>query len=246
MIETTEILGVRVAQIDRAGILAQVAEWVHAPGQHLVSYVNANCLNVAARDAQYLSLLNRCDLVYSDGIGVVWAARFLNGKHLYKITGRDWIDHFCTLAEQQGISIYILAGEPGVAQRASGRMQKRWPGIRIAGAVDGFFNQKSEEQVIAEINASQPHLLFVGMGVPQQEKWIARNQDRITVPVCWAVGALFDYIAGDEAPVPAWMEKLALEWLWRLFIDPLGKWKRYMFGNPLFLLRVVISKLQRK
>jgi exopolysaccharide biosynthesis WecB/TagA/CpsF family protein len=175
-----------------------------------VTYVNANCLNIAARDPQYLALLNRFDLVYSDGIGVVWAGRFLNGKRLHKVTGRDWIAHFCAVAEQQGLSIYLLAGKPGIAQRACQRMESQWPGIKIVGTADGYFIEKSEQQVIEEIDRSRPQFLFVGMGVPLQEKWIARNLGvyRFRSAGPWA---LFGFV--KRAPgVPRYGWRLALEW----------------------------------
>jgi N-acetylglucosaminyldiphosphoundecaprenol N-acetyl-beta-D-mannosaminyltransferase len=88
----------------------------------------------------------------------------------------------------------------------------------------------------------KPDVTFVGMGIPDQEKWIDRQREYIPSSVCWGVGALFDYVAGVELPVPNWMNHLALEWLWRLLIDPGGKWKRYLLGNPVFAFRVFRQK----
>ena len=82
------------------------------------------------------------------------------------------------------------------------------------------------------------------MGTPLQEKWLAAHRHQINAPVCWAVGALFDYVAGEEAPVPDWLDRINLEWLWRLLVNPLDKWKRYLIGNPIFLLRILRQKLQ--
>ena len=252
---TVDILGVRVACLDKPGILAVVRSWVECgckssegqarPGcEHFrISYVNAHCLNTAARDSQYHNILNSFDLVYPDGIGVVLAGQYLGQPGLHKVTGRDWIKDFCQLAVAQGWRIYILAGKPGIARRAAESMAVRWPGLHIVGCCDGYFVEKAEQVVLCELAADPPDVLFVGMGSPLQEKWLAHHQEQLDIPVCWAVGALFDYVAGDEAPVPSWMDRMGFEWLWRLMIDPLGKWRRYLIGNPLFVARVLGQKM---
>jgi N-acetylglucosaminyldiphosphoundecaprenol N-acetyl-beta-D-mannosaminyltransferase len=174
---------------------------------------------------------------------VVKAGYFLNGSCLYKITGRDWIDNFCRLAVGHQLRVYILAGKPGILSLANQRLKDRYPSLEIVGFSDGFFIGKSECEVLREIDSVRPHVVFVGKGIPQQEKWVWENREEINAPVCWSVGALFDYVAGLESPVPEWMDKIALEWLWRLMIDPGGKWKRYLVGNPLFVLRILHRKL---
>lgn len=244
--ETVEILGVRVACIDVPGMLVCVEHWSSQAARRTVQYVNAHCLNEACRDPLYRNTLNRADLVYSDGISVVWSSRFLGGCRMYKTTGADWIVDFCTWAAACGVRIYILAGRPGVAQQAADNLGRRFPGLQIVGLCDGYFSRASEAEVLAEIDRLKPQVVFVGMGTPRQEKWIAAQRRAIDAPVCWAVGALFDYVAGIEPRAPGWMKKLALEWFWRLLIDPAGKWKRYLLGNPLFVFRILRQKLQKK
>ena len=209
-----------------------------------VLYVNAHCLSIASTDSSYHRLLNRADLVYPDGISVVWAGRWLGSACLHKITGADWINNVCEGALNRGLRLYILAGKPGVPQAARAALLKRYPGLEIVGACDGFFIEKNEADVLNEINQTAPDIIFVGMGAPLQEKWIAAHRLEIHAPVCWAVGALFDYVAGVEPRVPAWLNSLAMEWLWRLLIDPAGKWRRYLIGNPLFLYRILRQKLK--
>ncbi len=257
-LETVNILGVDVACLDVQGILDLVHKWsgpnAQAPlgTKYTILYVNAHCLNTACGDENYRRILNQADLVYSDGISVVWASRILGGCELHKMTGADWIDDFSARAENTalsdagGLRIYILAGKPGIAERASENLLKKYPGLQIVGACDGYFRQMSEAQILQDIAAKKPHILFVGMGIPVQEEWIAAHRQDIPAPVCWAVGALFDYVAGVEPRVPGWMNALALEWLWRLMIDPLGKWRRYILGNPLFAWHILGQKLNRK
>ena len=244
--EQVNILGVHVNCDDKLTILNKVAKWADENNPRTITYVNAHCINLSYKNLEYRDVINHSDLVYSDGISVVWASQFLGGCRLAKITGREWIFDLCELAVTNNLRLYILAGAPNIAQRASENLKDRWPELKIVGASDGYFKKKTNDQIIEEINSTKPHVLFVGMGSPQQEFWVSKHRDLINVPICWAVGALFDNVAGVEPSVPSWMNKIALEWLWRLFIDPKGKWKRYILGNPLFAARLIQQKLTGK
>jgi N-acetylglucosaminyldiphosphoundecaprenol N-acetyl-beta-D-mannosaminyltransferase len=254
---TVDILGVHVACTGMAELLTIAGEWAgdrsgRCAEQRLVSrtvlYANAHSLNVACADPAHHAILRGADLVYADGAGVVLAGRLLDARAaqgMAKATGGDWIGPFCARAAAQGWRIYILAGAPGIAAAARSRLQAQWPGLNIVGACDGYFSSAAEAQVIAGIAAAAPDILFVGMGTPRQEKWIAAHRGELPARVCWAVGALFDYVAGAEKRVPGWMNALGFEWLWRLLVNPFGKWRRYVLGNPLFIYRVFCQAVRR-
>jgi N-acetylglucosaminyldiphosphoundecaprenol N-acetyl-beta-D-mannosaminyltransferase len=241
---TVDILKVRVACLDFAGILAQIQEWLPGEERRTILYANAHSLNCASEDARLWSALSQADLVYADGVSVVWASRLLGGCRLVKMTGADWIWPFCAWAQALGVSLYILGGRPGIGQKATQVLLQRFPELKILGCADGFFQQQSQAEVIREINHLCPQVLFVGMGTPQQEHWLAVHRPALEIPLCWGVGALFDYVAGDERRVPAWMYALGLEWFWRLWVDPHGKWRRYLLGNPRFVARVLNQRLR--
>lgn len=228
--------------MDDRRILERVDQWITSTKRRTVFYVNSHCLNLASAAPAYKAILNNADLVYADGVGVVWASRFLGGCVLRKATGADWIGHFCDLAESGKWRIYILAGKPGIAMRAREKLVRKFPRLNVVGVCDGFFGE-AQQQVLQDIATAAPQILFVGMGTPRQENWIAANRDQISAPICWAVGALFDYVAGAELRVPALMNHIGLEWFWRLLADPRGKWRRYLLGNPMFVSRVVQQKL---
>lgn len=211
----------------------------------MVFYANAHSLNLASSDPNFQRLLNQADLVYADGIGVAWAGRWLHHCRLEKLTGADWIDHLCRQAASQGWTIYILAGQPGVAARAAEQLEAAYAGFQVVGVADGYFSDKNQHHVFTEINELHPTILFVGLGSPQQELWLSTYRAGIDAPVCWAVGALFDYIAGIEKRAPVWMNAIGMEWFWRLIQNPAGKWKRYLIGNPRFVARVIHQKLKR-
>lgn len=233
----------RIACVRLTDILERVTFGAERLQRQTILYVNAHCLNLAYVNPHYRALLNNADLVYPDGIGVVWAARFLGGGRMEKATGADWIGPFCERAVARGWRIYMLAGKPGIARTAAAKLIQSYPGLNIVGACDGFFSEKTAQEVLQEIASVAPQVLFVGMGVPRQEAWIAAHCTALPVQVCWGVGALFDYVAGVERRAPRWMRSIALEWCWRLLVDPFGKWRRYIIGNPLFAYRVLREKL---
>jgi N-acetylglucosaminyldiphosphoundecaprenol N-acetyl-beta-D-mannosaminyltransferase len=242
-VRTVNILNVEVSCVDLKGLLETVYNWTLDRERHTIAYVNAHCLNSAYIDRAYREILGWADLILADGIGVVWSSRLLGGCRLQKLVAGAWIDEFCEMAGERNISIYILAGKPGIAERAADNLKMKWPKLHISGTCDGYFSDKSEAELLTELAYTKPDVVFVGMGTPRQEKWLYDHRNEIRSPVCWAVGALFDYIAGIERRVPGWMYNLGLEWLWRLLVDPAGKWRRYVIGNPLFVYRVIRQKV---
>jgi N-acetylglucosaminyldiphosphoundecaprenol N-acetyl-beta-D-mannosaminyltransferase len=240
--QSVEILGVRVCAIDQEGLVDQVITWVRHGEKRTLTYANAHCLNLAVEDASYRELLSQTDLVYVDGIGAVWAGKLFGCRDLRKVTGRKWIEALCRKGEDETLRLYLLGGKPGIAEQASKVLEQRYPRLHICGSADGFFHTKTETQVLAEINNTHPQVLLVGMGVPNQEWWVALNRAKIQTDICWSAGALFDYLAGVEEPVPSWLERIGLEWAWRLKEDPKGKWKRYMIGIPRFTIRVIADR----
>jgi N-acetylglucosaminyldiphosphoundecaprenol N-acetyl-beta-D-mannosaminyltransferase len=242
--KTVDILDVGVACLDIPGLMAQVQEWCLGKRKRTIYYVNAHCYNIALADPGYRRLLNQADLVYADGISVVWAGRLLSASKLVKMTGADWLPFFCEMARSSRLKIYIHAGKPGIAPLASQNLREKFPGLNIVGCTDGFFLEKDAAEVVSGINAAAPDVLFVGMGVNVQEKWISACREQIDAPVCWGVGALFDYVAGKERRVPHFMNALGLEWFWRLLMDPAGKWRRYLVGNSMFVYQVLRQKFR--
>ncbi|GAC1535181.1 MAG: hypothetical protein NVS2B7_04030 [Herpetosiphon sp.] len=240
--QRVEVLGVEIDPVDSTELIEVVSMWCQRRESRSIMYVNAHCLNLAATNLAYRAAVSRADLVYPDGVGVVLAGRVLHGARLHKSTGADWIDPFCARAARAGWRIYILAGQPGVAQAAQQIMQHRYPELLIVGTCDGFFQRTSEAAVVREIAAAKADVLFVGMNSPRQEQWIDRSRMHFPGTLCWSVGALFDYVADRESRAPAWMRASGLEWFWRLLIDPRGKWRRYLLGNPVFVMRVLRQK----
>jgi N-acetylglucosaminyldiphosphoundecaprenol N-acetyl-beta-D-mannosaminyltransferase len=203
-------------------------------------YANVHVLNTAWTDPELHAILNQADLIYCDGAGVVLGARLLGHRLPGRMTGADWIDPLCQACAKDGVPLYFVGGRPGIAVRAAQTLSARHPGLRVVGAHHGYLADADVcRAAIAAVNAARPDILLVGMGTPTQERWIAAHRQELDVPVVWAVGALFDFVAGVQPRGPRWMLDNGLEWLYRLGSDPRRLWRRYVIGNPLFLARVL-------
>jgi exopolysaccharide biosynthesis WecB/TagA/CpsF family protein/uncharacterized protein (TIRG00374 family) len=245
------IMGITVTAAPMDFILESAITWATEPLQpghsiqsRFIGYANAHTINTAAKIPAVREYLQKADLVYADGVSVTWAAKFLHRAQAPKMTGRMWVEPLARLASGKKLKLFLLGSEPGVAHEAGRRLLERWSNIEIVGTFDGFFPPSQNATLLEAIRQTKPHILLVGMGSPRQESWLLENKSSLTVPVCWVVGALFDYLAGRERPVPEWMSKVGLEWLWRLTLNPPGKWRRYLFGIPLFTYRVLQQKLR--
>lgn len=214
------LLGVRV----HAVTLAQALDWVEAvvtariPRQ--LCTANPEFLIAAQSDAEFRAVLNQADLVIPDGIGVVWAARWLGYALPERVAGADLVVKIAERGARHGWRIYFLGAAEGVAQRAAQVLQLRYPGFVVAGTYAGSPQPKDEAEIIARVTAARPDILFVAYGHPKQDKWIARNRERLGVPLSLGVGGAFDFIAGVVPRAPLWVQRLHLEWLYRLWRQP--------------------------
>lgn len=175
----------------------------------------------ARKDTEYLKVIKSADLVTPDGAGILWATNFLRYPLLERVTGIDIVKGACKLAVKKGYSLYLLGSLPGVAHEAGQKLISDYPGLKIVGSHHGYFANKEEEaESIKEIRKKRPDVLLVGMGVPIQEKWIARNLYRLNVPVSMGVGGSFDVLSGRIPRAPLWMQRHGMEWIYRLIKQP--------------------------
>lgn len=240
-----EVLGVPLDTVTMAAALEQLVRTIAAARSigrcAMAGFANAHCLNLACRDGEYRMLLNCAEAVWPDGSGVKLAGRILGFAVPENVNGTDMFPLLCN----GRFSLFLLGGRPGVARRARENMEKTHPEARILGAAAGYFGTPEEEQrVIAQINAANPDLLLVGMGVPLQEKWIAAHRGVLRCGVAIGVGGLFDFASGRIPRAPRWLRRLGMEWLYRLWQEPFRLFRRYIIGNPLFLWRVLGQRLK--
>jgi len=198
-------------------------------------FLNADCLYKTMGDLEYRNIINSADLVLPDGIGLRLIAGLFGGKMKEDCNGTDFCPALMEKAAEMGYSIFFLGGKDRVAEEAAWNIRRKIPGIKIVGTRSGYFTGNAG--TVKDINASGADILFVGMGAPLQEKWIAENRKGLDPRLCLGVGALFDFLSGRVPRAPKLMRSMHLEWLWRIFIEPGRMFRRYIVdGARLFLL----------
>lgn len=240
---TVELFGLPIANLTGQETLDRIAQFVLSRRPHHVVTSDSLMLVRAQRDEEFRGILEKADLITPDGTGVVWAGRLLGQPFRERVPGVELVDRICQMAAERGFSVYLLGGEPGVADCAAGQLRQRYPSLRSLGARHGYFPSQEETGVVEEIARLQPDVLFVGMGVPRQEMWISKNLQRLGVPACIGVGGSFDVISGRVPRAPAWMQNCGLEWLYRAVKEP--KRLPRLLGLPRFLL-MTIRGLRRR
>ncbi len=234
-----EVFGVPIdctTQADAVRDLVAAATATERPARPaFFAFVNAHCLNVAYADTDYAAVLRTATRVWPDGTGVRLAGRRLGFPVPENVNGTDLFPLICAAAEREGFSLFFYGARPAVVEQVVAHVRRDFPRARIAGFCDGYGD---DAVAVARINAARPDLLFVAKGVPLQEKWIAAHRDALACRAAVAVGGLFDFVSGRIPRAPAWMRRLGVEWLFRLYQEPVRLFRRYVVGNPLFLWRL--------
>jgi N-acetylglucosaminyldiphosphoundecaprenol N-acetyl-beta-D-mannosaminyltransferase len=203
-----------------------------------VSFVNADCVNVAYRNREYKKALQQSDLVFADGVGVRVAGDVLGQPVRDNVNGTDLFPLLAKALENTGKRIYLLGGQPGVAEGVAKWLTSNYPGVEVAGFHHGYFTTDKEAEVIEAIRASGADLVLVAFGAPRQELWIRRNLNKLGAKVVIGVGGLLDFFSGRIPRAPRWVRKLGMEWAYRLSQEPKRLWRRYLIGNVVFLARL--------
>ncbi|MEJ2211023.1 MAG: WecB/TagA/CpsF family glycosyltransferase [Anaerolineae bacterium] len=222
-----EVLGVRVDEASYDLLLERVDAFVASGAPHQIVTLNPEMLVRAHDDAALRAMLNGAELNVADGAGIMLAARLLGRPLPERVTGSDGIYRLAAHCAARGYRLYLLGAAPGVAETAAGRLVDAYPGLIMAGTDAGSPRPEDEDEIVARVRAAAPDLLLVAYGVPAEELWIARNRQRLGVPVMVGVGGAFDFVAGVTRRAPPWMRRLGLEWLHRLLHQP-WRWRRQL------------------
>lgn len=236
----TDIMGLQFDNITM--VEAMGAAKALLQGEHAARVVtpNAEIAYEALHDENMRTLLNSAELMLPDGAGVVLASKILKTPLKQKVAGVDFADGLLGVLETTGQSLYLLGSKPGVGELAAQKMMQKHPKLKIAGIADGYF--QDEAPVIDKINASGADVLFVCLGAPKQEQFMARHQKALHVKLMAGLGGTLDSFAGTVKRAPKWMIRLNLEWLYRLIKEP-KRFKR-MLRLPKYLWAVVCKRIR--
>lgn len=240
------VLGIRVDRLTQEQVLAYIEsflqEYVASDRQVVcrqIITVNPEFIMAAQHNAQFRQCINEAALVAADGMGVVWAARYLGKPTPERVTGTDTVVEVAKRCATPGYRLYLLGAAPGVAELAAARLQELAPDLQIAGTYAGSPDPAEEEAIIERIRDAHADLLCVAYGAPGQDLWIRRNLLRLPVGVAMGVGGAFDFLSGRQKRAPKSMQKLGLEWLYRLYREP-WRWRR-MLALPKFAVQVILK-----
>lgn len=239
------ILGIPIVRATEDAALAEIGHLAEEAAPSMLVYVNAHTLELSARDAALRHLLQQdAAMVMNDGIGVSIAAKMM-GRETFpaNLNGTDLTPKILEMAAARGWRVFVFGAAPGVAEKAAAKFATRWPDLIIAGTRNGFFTTAEEPGLVRQIRDARTDVLIVGMGNPRQEKWLARHLADTGAKLGVGVGAFLDFSAGVFPRAPLWMQKIKLEWLFRMSREPRRLWKRYLLGGPVFLARVAWSRL---
>jgi N-acetylglucosaminyldiphosphoundecaprenol N-acetyl-beta-D-mannosaminyltransferase len=208
---------------------------------------NAQHILLLQKDADFRQIYRHAFLSVPDGVPLLWAAKFLGTPLNGRVNGTDLFEKLCEVAANKGLTVFLLGGRTGAADKAAKILQARHPSLKIVGTYCppyGFESNAAELALInSKITVASPDILFVGLGAPKQEKWIYANYQQLNVPISLGIGVSFELVADMVKRAPFWMQQSGLEWLFRLMVEPQRLWQRYILGNPQFIWLVIKQKL---
>jgi N-acetylglucosaminyldiphosphoundecaprenol N-acetyl-beta-D-mannosaminyltransferase len=236
-LEQRRILGMRVDATSYADAVSRILRWSREGLGRYVCVATVHMVMEGYDDPNFQRIVNEADLVTPDGMPLVWALRLLGVATATRVYGPDLLPAVCEEAERQGVPVGFHGGSPEVLDRMIAEIHRRWPGLPIGYAWSPPFRPLTpaeDDEALARINESGARLVFVGLGCPKQERWMAEHRGRSSV-VMVGVGAAFDFLSGAKQQAPRFLQRAGLEWFFRLLTEPARLWRRYLYHNPRYL-----------
>ena len=238
MSDRVNILGVGATPQDLNSAVATLDRWRAERRQEYVCVVSVHGLVVAQRDPIIRHALNHCGMATEDGMPLVWWSRLAGFREARRVCGSDLLDEVCAFGLPHKFRHYFYGATPKMVEQLINRLQKRHPGLSVAGYRSPPFRSLTPAEDaadIAAINEAEPNFVWVGQGMPKQEKWMVEHLGKINATALIGVGAAFDFHAGTKPRAPVWMQHAGLEWLFRLLTEPRRLAHRYLIDNSLFI-----------
>ena len=237
--ERVEILGVPVSAITMADAISVIEGWIVQRTPHYVCIRDVHGVIKCQSDEELRRIHREAGLVTPDGMPLVWMAHALGYSHVRRVYGPDLMGNLSAIGARRGHRVFLYGGDVGVAQRLGAALTQEYAGLQVVGVLTPPFRALTPAEdaaVVAQINAAQPDIVWVGLSTPKQEKWMAAHVGRIDAPVMVGVGAAFDFLSGIKKQAPPWMQRNGLEWLFRLIMEPRRLGRRYIATVPSFLV----------
>lgn len=237
-----DVLGVGISAVNMEMAVTELARWINQNEQHYVCVTGVHGVMEAQADPALLRIHNRSGLTTPDGMPMVWAGKRAGADHMARVYGPDLMLEICARSPAEGWTHYFYGGKEGVPELLARRLEERFPGLKVVGTHSPPFRTLTDaeaEATVTMINQAGPDFVWVGLSTPKQERWMDANAASLEAPAILGVGAAFDIHAGLLPQAPAWMQRIGLEWLYRLYKEPRRLWKRYLGSNPRFIAKVL-------
>lgn len=238
------VLGVGVSPITMAEAIAAVSGWIAQGQRHYICVTTAHGIMESQKDERLRQIHNQSGLTVPDGMPLVWLCRRAGYPATERIYGPTLLLALCQAGVARGYRHFFYGGAEGVAALLAQRLQKRFPGLQVCGAYSPPFRALSpheDAEITALINAARPDIVWVGLGTPKQEWWMAGQLGRLEAAGLIGVGAAFDFHTQRVRQAPLWLQSHGLEWAFRLAQEPRRLWRRYLLGNPRFLFHLFLQ-----
>jgi len=235
------LFGIEITYGKREEIISEIERRLNNGEKMFIVTLNVSILMEAMKDPSYRKILEEASMVIPDGSGIVWALDVIANVKTDRVTGIDTMTHLCELSKRKGWKVYLLGAKEDVAKKACENLRRN--GVNVVGYHHGYFEKDGE--VIVEILSKKPDLLFVGMGVPKQERWIHEHFKKIPVRLAMGVGGSIDVVSGRKKRAPEFVQKMKLEWLYRFLQSPWNK-RKIPFQIMKFVFLVLRERKKRK
>ena len=243
-----DILGVNVTSASRSELNDTVRTFLREHKKRMILYLNIHGSNLAHKYSWLNDLYNRSDLVMCDGTGVLWGSKVLGNGIKERISFTDWGSVLTEIFRDDENTVFLLGDTDDVIVKALSALKSDYSGLKISGSHHGYFDMNSDEntKILEKINFSGSDVLFVGMGMTRQERWILDNFEKVNVKMIISCGGLFKFWAGIRKRCPVWVTRIGLEWFYHLLHDPRRLFPRYFPGNFTFFFRILKQKVSGK
>jgi N-acetylglucosaminyldiphosphoundecaprenol N-acetyl-beta-D-mannosaminyltransferase len=236
--ERFDILDVHINVTGPSSTVAQLEEWILTRHRAYVCLATVKTITDCHNSPEYLKIINSATMVVPDGMPLVWIGKSIGQKTIERTTGVDLMLKLCHEGQVKNYKHFLYGSTEETIGLLAKNLKNRFGNIQIVGMIAPALlalDAQEDQRILNQIDAAKPDILWVGLGAPKQDYWMANHRDKINVPVMVGVGAAFDFIAGTKPRAPRWMSALGLEWFFRLCCEPRRLWKRYFFSNFQFI-----------
>jgi N-acetylglucosaminyldiphosphoundecaprenol N-acetyl-beta-D-mannosaminyltransferase len=237
----SDFFGISIFNSSSEELVSRIEENLKSKTSTHIVALNPDGFLISQLDPDFRRILSIAEFVICDGVGILIASRlFSEQKIMHRLVGSGLMMRLCELSASKGHRVFLLGGTEGAAERCASSLQKRMPSLQIVGTYEPPLVTNElcfdNAEIVESINSQTPDILFVALGAPKQEKWIERHRRELAAPILMGVGASFDFIGGKVPRAPVWMQRVGIEWLFRLLVEPKRLAKRYLIGIPRFFL----------